>query len=191
MDTNALPGGGCWREISTCGTEGFTVAFWFKLLSKSGLEEHANTVRVVSAMESFSNEGWEVELLNWEHNLNLKFIVRDPQSVNKTAYKTIGSGMKVDSEWAHYVVFYRFAYSAEEADNLFQSYENGQQRYLHAHYGHEFDINPKKVDTLAFGKRVGSNPNPPYPSFMVDELLLFDGKLNSAMVTQLFLHYQD
>ena len=87
-----IPGtSGCWRQVSTCQAQGFSLAFWIKVISDSGFENHQDKVGVVTAMRAWGKEGWKVKLSKLNSNWFLRMHVADMQNPEQHAWKEHGS----------------------------------------------------------------------------------------------------
>ncbi len=190
VETRTLPGAGCWRKVSTCQAQGFTLAFWFKLISQSGLENHGDVVWPICAKKGWNKEGWGVHLLNWQSTIKLKLTVTDTRFPNINVHKNMDSFTVIEGQWAHYVAIYKFTFSGDNPHNLFKIFKNGEQQDTNAHDKGVGSINPDSVDKLAFGRFIQDNSGPPYPNVMLDELLIFDEGLDNDMIDQLYQNYQ-
>ena len=190
IDINT-PGGNmaCWKHVSSCKTTGFSVAFWIQVISNTGFENHQDQVGVLTAMRATNKEGWEVNLLNYNHNLLLKMRVNNLLIPGKLALKEFDENFPLN-EWIHYIAVYQYTEPNDDANVLFHMYKNGQSynnRYGHYSSGTiESDI----VQKLVFGRRYFSTESGPYSNVKLDEVLVFNGSLDASQVLNLYQNYQ-
>ncbi len=184
-----IPGNsGCWRQLSTCETRGFTLAFWIKVISNSGFENHQDTVGVITAMRAWGKEGWGLKLMNSNSNHILKMHVADMQNPDQHAWKEIDKNV-LYHEWNHYITVYQYALPNNDANVLFQFYKNGQPH--NNGFGHFTSdaVNQDIVDKLAFGRRYFNTNSGPYANVMLDEVMIIDGDLDDSSAFNLYQSY--
>ncbi len=190
VEKNMANSDGCWMDVKTCQEEGFSVAFWFKIISDSGLKFSLDEVGVISAIDTEVKQGWAIELINYESRYYLKFQVHDMQNPLKAAYKEIENDLQFN-QWFHYIAVYQYRFPNDEANVLFKIYKNGQL------YNNGFSnyiiwaIHEDSVNKLAFGRRYLNVNISPHFNGMLDDLLIFDGSLDDALASKLHANYQN
>ncbi len=176
---------GCWRQISSCGSQGMTIAFWVKLIS--GVENWYQSESLISAQNNADTEWWEILLLNWEGTKLIKFQVKDYQEPGIRFQKEVDVVTSLFGEWVHYVLRYKYE---NHVGAQFTIYKNGQ---LDNGGGSDAPYDsftlPNMVDRLAFGRPYISSNSPPYANAVFDETLFFDGALSADLVDILYHHY--
>ncbi len=185
LEINMLNHGGCWKNVSSCKSIGFSVAFWIQILSNSGSENHHEVVGVISAINRWNTQGWAVHILNWQSTNYLKIQINDMQMGNQ-AFKHLDEGPLLFNKWLHYVVSYKYKVQNDDPNVLFKIYKNGQpDNNGYAHY--ENHVNSKdSVDKLAFGKLVFDTNTGPFATVMLDNLVIVEGTFNEALASQLY-----
>ncbi len=182
---------GCWEQVSSCNTMGFSVSFWIKVISNIGFVDHTDTVGVISAMRTWGKEGFEIKLMDWSSNKLLKMHVADTQiqGSDQHAWKEIDWNFPFN-QWSHYTVVYQYTLPDTDANIFFNFYKNGQPRNNgHAHYT-SGTINPDTVNKLVFGRRFFHTSSGPYANVMLDDVLVIDGHLDGTSASNLYQHYQ-
>ena len=179
VDIN-IPGNvGCFREISSCQTMGFSLAFWIKVISDMGFENDTDTVGVISAMKNWGHEGWAVKLIKKNSDDILKLHIADTQIQGQHAWKDIDRNIPFN-EWIHYIVGYQYKLLAN--DDLFNIYKNGKPHNIGiGHYTNGI-FHGDRVDKLAFGRRYFDSYSGRYANIELDEVMVTDGLIdvNSA-----------
>ena len=176
---------GCWRQLSTCSTQGMSVAFFLKVIS--GVANHGELAGLISANRDSSKEGWGIFLYNWSGTRLIRIFVRDMQVPTKKFTKEIINNF-VMGQWYHFVVNYKFT-DPNDADAQFKVYENGLLAGNLAH-GSSYTSTADAVDQLALGRTyLKYNSGETYAYAVLDELLIFDGVIDSSMALALYNHY--
>ncbi len=65
LEINMINHGGCWKDVSSCQSLGFSVGFWIKILSNSGFENQGEVAGVISTIKMWITEGWGFHLTKW------------------------------------------------------------------------------------------------------------------------------
>ncbi len=171
---------GCWKDLSSCKEEGFSVSFWLKIPSVPLSE-----VGFVSAIRNLLYEGWALIFVNNA----LKFQIHDMQIPGKAAYKEIEYSLVLD-QWFHYIAVYQYKVSNGDVNSLFKIYKNGQAyndgtgQYL------LWSFSDESVDKLAFGKRYFEETLL-FSNVVLDDFLIFDGSINDVMASKLHQNYNN
>ena len=178
---------GCWRQPSSCGSQGMTIAFWVKLIT--GIENHGDTVGLISAQEEVTKEGWEIILYNWNGiNKFMKFQVKDFQVPGKRFQKEIDTVTSLYGQWLHYVAIYQHV-NPDNAGDQYMIYKNGQINNNGWADTQNNGFTANMVERLALGRQFSTQSSPPYANIMLDEVVFFDAALNAVLVDELYQHY--
>ncbi len=189
IEVNIPGNSGCWRQVSTCQTQGFSLAFWIKVLSGLGFESHGNTVDVISALREEEMEGWNVRILRWNSNIILKFLVHDLQNPSKQAKKEIEQNFEF-KQWNHYLAVYQYTFNNNDPNVLFQFYKNGKSvNGGYAHYD-PTSLSSDVVNKLVFGRKYISSAVGPFCNKMLDEGLFYKGSVDACIASTLYQHYR-
>ncbi len=179
VETNMVNHGGCWMNVSSCQSLGFGVAFWIKVLSNNGFQNHEESVGVISALSGWNKEGWNIMIINWNSGNFLKFHVSDWQNPGKTAFKELDQSISFN-ECLHYVAFYQYKANNDDANVLFESYKNGQIQFDgRGHYVNN-SFSQDSVNKMAFGRRYLDYKVGPYAHIALDELIIMDGSFGNT-----------
>ncbi len=190
LEINMVNQGGCWKDVSSCKSIGFSVAFWVKVLSDAGFEDHEKIVGVISALRRWEKEGWGFHIINWESKYYIKFQVNDLRNAGRSAFKEIEVSLQFN-QWLHYAASYRYKDQNEDPNVLFKIFKNGQRNsYGNAHYLDNV-LSKDDVNKLAFGRWFFNQNTGPYANIMLDDLLIIDGTFNEAVASQLYQSYQE
>ncbi len=192
LEINMVNNGGCWKNVGSCGEGGFSVAFWIKIISNYGFENHRTNVGIISAVEKWDKEGWAVLINNWEPNCNLKFEVYDWQIGDKIAYVNIEKALKFN-QWSHYAASYHYRRPNDDPNVLFQIYKNGElyNNGYARYYVHGQVISEGNMNKLAFGRRYLNQNIGPHANVVLDDLLIIDGNFNNELASTLYQSYQE
>ena len=189
IDINMDGNTGCWRQVSTCKTLGFSLAFWIKVISNNGFELHDEGVGVISAMRQLIKEGWLVNLYNWNQHYRLKFRVNDLQIPGKTTKKLIDGNVALH-QWTHYMVVYKYTSPNDNPNVLFQFYINGLPHDGGNAFYQSKTISSDIVNKLVFGRKTLNHNTGPYSNIILDEVLIFNGSVDATLALTLYQHYR-
>ncbi len=173
---------GCWQQVSGC-IDGFSLAFWIKVISGPGINRNAEGV--ISAMRSKNKEGWGIIVLKWDEHFYLKMEVQDYRITGAMSSKEIDTVSF--GEWVHYVVTYKYR-DPGNVNAQFRVFKNGESHDLMSSYLHG-DFTSDEVDKITFGRWFHEDSSYPLGDALLDELIIFDGNLDDNLAQQLYRNY--
>ncbi len=185
LEINLMDNGGCWKDVSSCKSFGFGVAFWIKILSQLGFENNSTWVGVISTLRSWTTGGWNVHLTKWESSNYLKIQINDGQ-LGKQVFKNLEGEQLLFNQWLHYAVSYKYKVQNDDPNVLFKVYKNGQ---LHnngwAHY-ENYAVSKDIVNKLVFGRLFSEINTGPYANVLLDDLLIIDGTFDDELASKIY-----
>ncbi len=163
-----------------------SISFWIKLIS--GIDNNGESVGLMTTMNEWNNEGWQVILYNWNGHKLMKFQVRDYQAPGKKFQKEVDTVTSLFGQWVHYVAIYKNV-DPNTPSAQYQIYKNGQPNNSGWADSPSGSFTENMVDKLAFGQQVIIQNTPPYGNALFDELAFFDEALTAELADKLYKHY--
>ncbi len=164
-----------------------SIAFWVKLIS--GVENHAQSVGLMTTWYTWNTEGWQIILYNWGGTNVMKFQVKDYQAQGIRFQKTMDDVTSLFGQWSHYVAIYQYV-GPSNPSAQYQIYKNGQLNNDGDAVSPPSDFSENTVDRLVFGWQTMTQNSPPQSNAVFDEVLIFDGALTADLVDKLYKNYE-
>ncbi len=173
---------GCWRNVSSC-VDGFSVAFWVNVVSTP--EQHHKIEGIITAMKRNDDEGWYIKLINWHGTVYLKMQVNDGHVPGKQSRKTVSPRVE---QWDHYIFTYK-SFGLETPD--FRAFVNGREgNGIYELANHDsFTTAGDNINNLVFGNLFINSGHNMNSKGILDEVILYDGVLDSGLAIQFYQHY--
>ena len=163
-----------------------TVAFWVKVVS--GIDNHNDNDGLMTTMQNWNSEGWQIILYNWHGTKLIKFQVMDFQAAGKQFQKEVNTVASLFGQWLHYVAIYRYE-NPSDPGAQFEIFKNGVLNNGGGADAPTASFTENAVDKLAFGRQVITENNPLYGNVIFDEVAFFDGALTADLADELYKHY--